>query len=100
MQQGRLLAQLRLRLLAGGDVTADRQVLARPAPPVHERHDGRVDPVEAPVLRAVADFAAPHAPARDGPPQLADELLGVMTRVDEAMVLTEELVAAVLGDGA
>jgi len=55
MVQRSLLAQLRLGLLARGDVAADGEVLPRLAEAVEEGDDGRVDPVKRSVLRFVTD---------------------------------------------
>ena len=98
LRQGCLFSQLRFDVLPGGDVVSNRQVLARFAVTIEERDDGRIDPVERAVLGAVADLASPDPASGDRPPQLAHEFLGVMSRVDDAMVLPNQLVACVLRD--
>src|SRR5262245_37000667 len=98
MGERSLFAQLGFGLLARGDVAADREVLPRLSGAVEERHDRRVDPVEGPILGPVAEFAAPHLSASDRPPQIADIGLRVVARVDDAVILAEQLLARVLRD--
>ena len=71
LRQGLLFPQPRLGDLALRDVAADRQVLPRFAAVVEERHDGRIDPVERPVLGAIAQLATPDAALRNRAPELA-----------------------------
>ena len=80
------------------DVGANGQVLVGLPVVAEERHDRRVDPVDAPVLGPVADLASPDASARDRLPELPDELLRVVAGVDDAVVLPEQLLAGVLRD--
>ncbi len=98
VRQRRLRRELRFRFLAPRDVAPDRQVLPRLAAFVEERDDRRIDPVDRPVLGAVAKLAAPHLPARNRAPQLPDVLLGVITGVDDPVILPEQLLAGVLRD--
>src|SRR5687767_15662536 len=67
-------------------------------PLVEERHDRRVHPVERAVFRPVPYFPAPDAALRDRPPEIADELLRVKPRVDDAMILSEQLLPRILRD--
>ena len=78
-----------------GDVGADGDVLLRLAVVTEERHDGRVDPVDLAALLAVAQFAVPHAAARDGPPHVAEHLRRMHAGVDDAVVLPEQFLALV-----
>ena len=97
-RQRGLLAELGLRLLPIGDVVANRHVLVRLPPLVQEGHDRGIDPVVRAVLRAVADFPSPDPSVRDRVPQVADELLRVRARVDDPVILAEQLVSGVLRD--
>ena len=98
LRERRLVAQPFFSGLARGDVVANREVLPRLALRGDERNDGRIDPVDRAVLGAVAQLAAPDLAVRDRVPQAADVVLRVIRRVDEAMVLPEELLARILGD--
>ena len=91
----RLLREPLFGGFARGDVGADGDVLVRPAALVEEGDDGRVDPVEVAVLRLVPDLAVPHPAVGDRHPQVAHELVGVQARVDDPVVLAEELLAGI-----
>ncbi len=67
---------------------------------VEERDDGGIHPVNRAVLGAVADLAVPHLAIRDGVVHLLEKLLGVVARVEDAMVLAQQLIPRVLADGA
>src|SRR6476620_9662247 len=86
----RLLAQQHLRTLAFGDVRSNGHVLIRFAAVVEKRHDRRVYPVERSILGPVSNLAAPDPAVRDRLPESLDEFLGVVSRVDEPMILSEE----------
>ncbi len=58
---------------------------------VVQRGDGALEPVIRAVLRAVADFAGPRAAARHGGVHLAPEYRGMVTRVENAVMLPDEL---------
>ena len=62
--------------------------------------DGRVDPVDRPVLGAVPDFAAPDVAASDGAVHLLEKLLRVVAGVEDAVVLANQFLSGVLADGA
>ena len=85
---------------AGGDVGAHRHVLLDPAVGAEEGGDDAVHPVQGAVLRAVADLPAPRPAGRNRQPHLAPERSRVNTRVDDAVVLAEKLVAGVAADRA
>jgi len=89
-----------LGLFAVGDVRADGDVLARLAVLVQKRNDCCVHPVTRSVLGAIFYFSLPDFSACDGRPQIADEFLGVITGVDEAVILAEQFRARVFGDRA
>src|SRR5262249_38402398 len=95
VQQLRLLVNLLFRSFAFGDVAADRHVLIRFALGVQERNYRGVDPVIAAVLGAISYLTAPDFTAGDRGPKLTNEFFGVIARVDNAMVLTEQLLARV-----
>src|SRR5947209_952854 len=93
-----LFAYALLGALALGDVVADGDVLVGLAAGVKERDDGRVHPVDRAVLGAVANLAAPDAARGNRRPKISDELLRVVGRVDEAVILSDQLLARVLRD--
>ena len=97
-------AQRIRRLLIGAfavrDVGANGDVLHRLSVRIQVRHDGRVHPVERAVLRLVLDFPLPHSPGADRLPDAANELLGMKTGIDDAMVLAEQLLARIFGNRA
>ena len=97
---GRLPGEQFFRLLPGGDVGADGNILARFALLVEERHDGRAHPVIHAVLGLVSDFPLPDPPLRDRRPHIAHELLGMVTGIDDAMVLPQQFPARIFGDRA
>ena len=87
------LADFLLGRLAFGDVGADGHVLARFALIIEEGHDGRIHPVKGAVLGLVLDFAMPDPALRDGRPKAAHEFFWVMARIDDAVILTQQLFA-------
>ena len=93
-----LVAQGQLRLLAFGDDAANGHVLSRRAVVIQERHNRGVEPVERPVLRLILDFSVPDIPSLDSGPEIAHELFGVVSGIDEAMVLPHEFVARIPRD--
>src|SRR5215204_1732180 len=98
VEERRLLVYALLGALALGDVVTDGDVLVWLALGVEEGDDGRVHPVERAVLGAVANLPAPDAAGGDSRPEFADELLRVVGRVDDAVVLPDEFFARVLRD--
>jgi hypothetical protein len=70
-------------------------VLARLSPLIEERHNGCRHPVERAVFGLVLDFVLPDLSPVNRCPQIADELLGMMTGVDEAVVLTQQFLARI-----
>jgi hypothetical protein len=91
-----LLPERRFRPLALADVVTHRNVLVWPLVLVEERHDGRVDPVDRAVFGLVPDFPVPDPAARDGLVHLRKELARVVARVEDAVVLAEQLLTRVL----
>ena len=98
--KGFLFAQLGLGSLALGDIAPNRGVLIGLSALVQKRHNRRVHPIMRAVFRAVPQLAVPDAPARNGPPQIADELRGVELRIDDAVILSQQLLPGVLRDRA
>jgi len=96
--QGRLLRQLFLGSLPGSNVRPDGDVLIRLPALIEERDDGRVHPVVVTVLGAIPDFAVPDLAVCDRPPEIAHELLRVIVRVDDAVVLADQFVARIPGN--
>ena len=94
------LAQGVLGLLPLGDVGPDGHELDGRAVLPEKGHDGGVHPVVGAVLGAIPDFPLPHAPGEDGLPELRHEGLRVEARVDDPVVLAEQFLPGVLGDGA
>ena len=74
------------------------RVLARLPASVQKRYDRRIHPVVCPVLGAIAQLASPHPAAHDGAPEIANELFRVIARVDDPVILSDQLVARVLRD--
>ena len=93
-----LLAQQGLGPLPLRDVVTDGHVLIRAALPIEEGDDGRVNPIERTVLRAVAQLALPDAAARDRLPQLANVRFRVVAGVDDAVIAADQLLTGVLRD--
>src|SRR5215218_169574 len=81
-----------------GDVVADGEVLIGPACLVQEWHDGGFYPVESTVLCLVPDLSSPDVTPGDGTPQVLEELPGVVAGVENAVILTHQLLHIVLGD--
>ena len=81
-----------------GDVVPDRDVLVRCSGVVETWHDGRVDPIVMAVFGAIANLAAPDAPARDRLPHVCEKRLRVQPGIDDAVILAEQLGARILRD--
>jgi hypothetical protein len=67
---------------------------------VEKWNDGRVHPVKRTVLGLVFDFTLPDLPVRDGRPQITDEFFRMKAGIDDAMILPEQFLAGVFGNGA
>src|ERR1044071_6516219 len=80
------------------DVGANRDVLLRLTRSVHEWKNRRIDPVNAAVFGAIANFPMPGLAAADRLPQIPKERFRMMARVDDAVILAEQLFARVFGD--
>ena len=83
-----------------GDVVTNRHVLVGLPALVEKRNDRRIDPVNVSVLRAVSDFASPYLTTRNRCPQVAHELFRVVTRIDDPVVLAQQLGVRVLRNAA
>ncbi|OIQ63254.1 hypothetical protein GALL_552050 [mine drainage metagenome] len=94
------LPQSVFRLFALGDVGPDRHELLGPPILADEGHDGRIHPVVAPILRPVLDLPLPHPPRQDRLPELGHEDAGMVARIDDAVVLAQQLLPGILRDGA
>ena len=86
--------------LKGRDVGADGHVLKGLSPAVEERHDRRVHPEERTILGPVFDCPFPDLPLLDRLPQLAHEFFRMKTRINDAVVLPDQLAARILRDRA
>ena len=60
----------------------NRDVLIRLLVLIDKRNDGGIDPVDAPVLGPIAEFALPDVSGGNRRPQIADEFFRVITRID------------------
>ena len=69
--------------------------LIRLAVCIEEGNDRRVHPVVMSVLGPVAKLAVPDSPVGDRDPEVADEFWRVESGVDDPVVLSNELLAAV-----
>src|SRR6185369_16203342 len=98
IQQRRLLADLFLGSFAFRDVTSDRNVLVRLTLGIKEWNYRGVDPVKAAVLGAILNLTTPDLSARYCGPKVSYEFFRMVTRVDDAMVLTKQFFAGVLGN--
>ena len=92
--------QLRRLALPLADVGADRDVLFNPAVGVDKGRNHAVDPVQVTAFASVADVAAPGRAAGDGAPHPGKEGRRLHPRVDDAVVLPQQLVAGIATDGA
>src|SRR5687767_11066086 len=79
-------------LFAFRDVRANRDVLQGLPSRIKKRKDGGVHPVNASVLGAVANFAFPGLASRNGCPQISKEGLRMVSGINDAMILTNQLV--------
>src|SRR6266571_4309772 len=79
---------------------ANGYVLIRLALGIEKRNDGRIHPIDAAVFRAITQLALPDSAATDRGPQIADELFRVIARVDDAVILTQQLFPRVFRDAA
>ena len=91
MQQLMLLTDVK----AYGDITLDPSGDA-----VEQGHHGAFDPIQAAVLGAIADYALPDASQGDGAPHSGKKLSGVDAGIKHAVVLPEQFLTAVAGNGA
>ena len=81
----------------------DGYVLIRFAFGIEKGDDGRVHPVNASIFRTIAKLTLPDLAGSDRSPEFAYEFLGVITGIDDAVVLTQQLFTASLhqlGEGA
>ena len=86
--------------LALGDVGADGNVLPRSVTQTEKGYDGSVDPVQRSIFGPVLDFAVPDPAARNRPIHLLEKILGMVPRVENAMVLADQFILGILADGA
>ena len=98
VQQRRLFANLLFSAFALGDVATNRDVLVGFSFSVEKRNDRRVYPVVSSVFGAISYLSAPNFSARDRGPQIPDELFRMVGRIDDAVILTQQLFARVFGD--
>src|ERR1700682_2562861 len=94
-QVGCLPSYLLLRQLELGDVVTNRYVLVGLPVAIEKGDDGRINPVDAFVLCSVSQFALPHLAVGNCDPEIADKLFRVITRINDAMILAEQLVTRV-----
>ncbi|MDB6153320.1 MAG: hypothetical protein JWL90_1773 [Chthoniobacteraceae bacterium] len=80
------------------DVSADRHQLPRSGFFARKRDDCGRDPEMGAALRAVFDFAFPDVSRGERPPKSAHEFFRVMARVNDPMILAEQLLPRVLRD--
>jgi len=67
------------------DVMTDGDVLIWLAIGVKKRNDGGIHPVDAAILRAIAQLALPNSTGANGGPNTTDELLRVKTGINDPM---------------
>src|SRR5262249_46570510 len=95
-----LLSDLLFGKFSLGDVMPDGDVLIWFSLRVEERDDSGIDPINAAVFRTIAEFALPNFSAGDRCPEVADVFFGMITRVDDAMILAQQFPARVLRNAA
>lgn len=91
----RVLGDLFLVRFARGDVRANCDVLNGFPGGVQERENRRVHPVIGSVPGSIADFTVPDFALGDRAPKFGEEGLGMMSGVDDAMILAEKFFARV-----
>jgi hypothetical protein len=89
VQQLSLFPNLLLSAFALSNVTANRDVLVGLSRCVEKRNYRGINPIVTAILRAVLYLTAPDFAACYRGPKDADEVLWVISRVDDAMILTE-----------
>src|SRR5450830_203420 len=83
------------------DIKTNRQITMNTSGGVIEhRHHGTFDPVQAAILGAITDLALPDIAQGDGAPQGGEEFGAVQAGIEQAMVLPNQFLAAIAGDGA
>src|SRR5690606_9272119 len=80
------------------DIKTDRNILIRLSAVIEKRNDRCIDPVILTVLRLVSKFAVPGLSVRDSDPDLLYEILGMISRVDDTVILPDELFARIFRD--
>src|SRR6185369_14917599 len=93
VQEGRLFLNLFFSAFAFGDVATNRDVLVRLSFRVKKRNDRCVYPVVSSIFGAISYFAAPNLSASNRGPQIPNELFGMIARIDNAVILTQQLFA-------
>ena len=81
---------LSFQLLAPRHIGADRDILNGALRFIQERHNGRLHPIERPGLRTVHNLSSPNPPAGNGLPEFNKETTGVMSRIENAMILPKQ----------
>ena len=79
---------------------SDSDVLVGFAIRIKKRNDRRVDPINASIAGPIAKLPLPDLTGSDCRPQVAYEVRRVITGVDNAVVLTEQIITRVFRDTA
>ena len=75
-----------------GQIEPDRHILAGlPGALVNQRHDGAVHPIQAPILGAIADHAAPGLACAQRLPKLPKKGRRLGARFEDSVVLADDL---------
>lgn len=86
--------------LAVRDVGSNSDVLNRLSVFSEIGNNRRIDPVKSSILGFVFDFAFPGLSRTNRLPDATDELLGMVARIDDTMVLPDQFFTGVFGDRA
>src|SRR5688572_13659195 len=80
------------------NIRADRDILLRLPVAIEKREDRCVHPVNAFIFGAIANLPFPDFAAADRGPQIAEKRFWMVARIDDAMVLTQKLLAREFGN--
>lgn len=79
---------------------SDGDVLVGFAIRIKNRNDRRIDPINGPIASTIAKLALPYLTGSDCRPQVAYEVRRVITGIDNAVILTEQIITRVFRDTA
>src|SRR5216683_3696404 len=95
-----LLSYLLFSQFELGDVMSDGYVLIGLAVRIKKRDYRRVHPIDALIFGEIPQLALPYLASGDRSPQIPYEFFGLITRVDDAVVLAEQFFPRVFRNAA